>query len=102
MRLQTLEPGGAIGTGIREFATGTSRDGLLGAMPSAAAWRLILHGALPTGVGVGCTALTTTSYLRVTVTTKALSVTLRDGRRKPVLDDVTHQQCGTATIPFTP
>ena len=25
------------------------------------AWRLILHGALPTGVGVGCTALTTTS-----------------------------------------
>ncbi len=51
LRLQTLEAGGAIGTGIREFATGRSRNGLLGALPDAAAWRLILHGALPNGVG---------------------------------------------------
>jgi phosphodiesterase/alkaline phosphatase D-like protein len=102
LRLQTLEPGGAIGTGVREFATGRSRTGLLGGRTSAGAWRLILHGALPTGIGVGCTALSTTSYARVTASTKALTVTLRDGHRKPVRDDVTHQPCATTTIPFTP
>jgi hypothetical protein len=102
LRLQTLEAGGAIGTGLKEFATGTSRDGLLGGLPSAATWKLILHGALPTGVGVGCTALATTSYLRVTATPRALTVTLRDGRRQPVLDDATGHPCGTTTIPFTP
>jgi phosphodiesterase/alkaline phosphatase D-like protein len=101
VRLQTLEAGGAITTGVREFATGTSRDGLLGSRPSAAAWQQILHRPLPNGVGLGCTALSTTSYLRVTVTTKALTVTLRDGRRRPVVDDVTHQPCATSTIPFT-
>src|SRR5262249_30878659 len=87
LRLQTLEPGGAIGTGVREFATGRSHTGLLGARSSAGAWRLMLHGALPTGIGVGCTALTTTSYARVTASKKALTVTLRDARRKPVLHD---------------
>jgi hypothetical protein len=102
LRLQTLEAGGAIGTGLKEFATGTSRDGLLGGLPSAATWKLILHGALPTGIGVGCTALATTSYLRVTASPRVLTVTLRDGRRKPVVDDVTGQPCGTTTIPFIP
>ena len=33
LRLQTLEDGGAIGTGIREIATGTGATGLL-ARPS--------------------------------------------------------------------
>jgi len=31
-----------------------------------------------------------------------LTVTLRDARRKPVLDDVTGHPCGTTTIPFIP
>jgi phosphodiesterase/alkaline phosphatase D-like protein len=101
LRLQTLEAGGASTTGIREFATGTSRDGLLGSQPSATAWRQLLHGALPNGVALNCTALSTTSFLRIRVTTKALTVTLRDGRRRSVVDDVTHQPCGTSTIPFT-
>lgn len=101
VRLHTLDSP-AVGTGVREFATGRSRDGLLATQPSAATWRLILHRPLPNGVGVDCTALGTTSFLHVTVTTKALTVTLRDGHRKPVLDDVTRQPCGTVVIPFTP
>jgi hypothetical protein len=102
LRLQTLEAGGAIGTRIREFATGRGRSGLLGALPDAPAWRQILHGALPNGVGATCAALATTSYLRVTVTPTSLSVSQRDPKRRPVVDDVTGQQCGSVTMAFTP
>src|SRR4051794_16686606 len=102
VRLETLEAGGAIGTRIREFATGRGRNGLLGALPDAAAWRQILHGAPRNGVGAACLALATTSYLRVTATPTSLSVTQRDPKRRPVLDDVTGKQCGSVTVPFTP
>lgn len=102
LRLQTLEAGGAIGTGVREIATGTGAVGLLGARPNAAQWKLILHGALPTGVGLGCTALSTTAYLRVTVAANALTVTLRDAKRRPLVDDASGQPCTSITVPFTP
>ena len=102
LRLQTLEDGGAIGTGVREIATGTGRGGLLAARPDAARWRLILHGALPTGVGLTCTALSTTAYLRVVVTRAALTVTLRDGDRKPVLNEGSGTPCAAIAVPFTP
>jgi phosphodiesterase/alkaline phosphatase D-like protein len=101
LRLQTLEDGGTIGTGIPEVATGTGATGLLAARPDAARWRLILHGALPTGVGLSCTALSTTAYLRVTVTTTLLSVTLRDAQRQPLTDDASGQPCVTVNVPFT-
>ncbi len=102
LRLQTLEDGGAIGTGIREIATGTGATGLLAARPDADRWKLILHGALPTGVGLSCTALSATAYLRVTVTKSLLSVTLRDAKRKPLTDDASGQPCVAVTVPFTP
>jgi phosphodiesterase/alkaline phosphatase D-like protein len=102
LRLQTLEDGGAIGSGVREVATGTGPSGLLAARPDAARWQLILHGALPTGVGLTCTALSKTAYLRVAVTQAALTVTLRDAQRKPLLDDASGQPCVTVTLPFTP
>jgi phosphodiesterase/alkaline phosphatase D-like protein len=102
LRLQTLEDGGAIGTGIREIATGTGATGLLAARPDPEQWRLILHGALPTGVGLSCTALSTTAYLRVTVTKTALSVTLRDAQRQPLTDDASGQPCVAVNVPFTP
>ena len=102
LRLQTLEDGGAIGTGIREIATGKGADGMLAARPDADRWKLILHGALPTGVGLACTALSTTAYLRVTVTKTLLSVTLRDARRKPVTDDASGQPCVAVSVPFSP
>ena len=102
LRLQTLEDGGAIGTGIREIATGTGATGLLAARPDADRWKLILHGALPTGVGLSCTSLSTTAYLRVTVTKKTLAVTLRDAQRKPLTDDASGQPCVAVNVPFTP
>lgn len=102
LRLQTLEDGGAIGSGVREIATGSGRGGLLAARPDAARWRLILHGALPTGAGLGCTVLSTTAYLRVVVTKAALTVTLRDGRRKPVLNEGSGAPCAAVAVPFTP
>jgi hypothetical protein len=102
LRLQTLEDGGAIGTGIPEVATGTGATGLLAARPDGARWRLILHGALPTGLGLSCTALSTTAYLRVTVTRTLLSVTLRDEQRQPLTDDASGQPCVTVNVPFTP
>ena len=102
LRIQTLEGGGAIGSGVREIATGTGPSGLLAARPDTARWSLILHGALPTGAGLSCTALSTTAYLRVTVTRAALSVTLRDARRKPLLDDGSGTPCVAIAVPFTP
>jgi phosphodiesterase/alkaline phosphatase D-like protein len=102
LRLQTLEAGGAIGSGVREIATGTGAGGLLGARPDATRWRLIVHGAMPTGLGLTCTALSTTAYLRVAVTRTALTVTLRDARRQPLTDEGSGQPCVAVAVPFTP
>ncbi len=100
LRLQTLEAGGVVGTGITEIATGAGPAGLIASRPDAAAWRALLTTQPPTGVGLRCASLGSTAYMRVTVDATALTVSLRDARRRLIIDDATGQPCPAVVVPY--
>jgi phosphodiesterase/alkaline phosphatase D-like protein len=87
VRLQTLEPGGPVGTGIWEVVTGPvatktySREidetlGNAGAGTTVEA--LFLKPAPPRGIGMVCSATDVYSYAQVRVTATTLTVTPKD------------------------
>lgn len=92
-RLQTLEPGGPVGTGITEVTTGPIAtktfageiNDTTGNPSSATALRALFFNAPPpTGVGMQCSGLDEFSYAAVTVSKRQLTVGLKNIEGKPV------------------
>jgi alkaline phosphatase D len=87
VRLQTLEPGGPVGTGMLEFVTGPVAtntyakevDEVVGAPGSGqAVTALFLKPAPPRGIGLRCAATDVFSYAQVRVTSQTLTITPKD------------------------
>jgi phosphodiesterase/alkaline phosphatase D-like protein len=94
-RLQTLGPGGVVGTGITEVTTGpvatktfaSEINDVTGNSSSASLLRALFFNAPPpTGVGMRCSGLDQFSYAEVSVTNSALTVELKDIEGQPVLN----------------
>ncbi|MFN8163622.1 MAG: alkaline phosphatase D family protein [Solirubrobacterales bacterium] len=92
-RLQTLEAGGPINTGITEVTTGPVAtktyageiNGTVGSATAATSIRAFFFNAQPpTGVGMQCSGLDQFSYAEVSVAKAALTVQLKDIEGKPV------------------
>jgi alkaline phosphatase D len=92
-RLQTLEPGGPVNTGITEVTTGpiatkTFAGEINGAVGSPAAAgqirTLFFNAPPPTGVGMQCSGLDQFSYAQVSVGRSLLTVELKDIEGNPV------------------
>jgi phosphodiesterase/alkaline phosphatase D-like protein len=92
VRLQTLEPGGPIGTGITEATTGPiatktfarELNDTVGNPAAATQVRTFFNAQPPTGVGMRCSGLDQYSYAQVSVTRTALTVELKDIDGNPV------------------
>jgi len=105
-RLQTLELGGPVDSGITEVVTGpvatmTFAKEIDGAVGSSGAGILIsglfFKPAPPRGVGMRCVSPDTYSYGEVVVTTSRLTITPKDAQGQPV-KDVTGQPCEPVVI----
>ncbi|MGN6662600.1 MAG: alkaline phosphatase D family protein [Solirubrobacterales bacterium] len=92
-RLQTLEPGGPVNTGITEVTTGPVAtktfageiNDAVGSPTAATAIRAFFFNAPPpTGVGMQCSGLDQFSYAEVSASKTQLTVNLKDIEGKPV------------------
>jgi alkaline phosphatase D len=92
-RLQTLEAGGPVNTGITEVTTGPIAtktfageiNGAVGSPSAATSIRTLFFNAPPpAGVGMQCSSLDQFSYAQVSVGSTALRVDLKDIEGKPV------------------
>jgi hypothetical protein len=91
---RTLEPGGPDHSGVLEVATGpnaanTHAGQIAGASENELGPALV-NGLLytpppPVGVGISCAAIDTRGYAQVQVTTRRLTVSLKDERGRPVV-----------------
>ena len=111
-RLQTLEPGGAVNSGVTEVTTGpiatkTFAGEINGAVgiPSAATLvrTLFFNAPPPTGVGMQCSGLDQFSYAEVAVNKSQLTVQLKDIEGNPVQNTADRAKpatpCATIVIP---
>jgi alkaline phosphatase D len=111
-RLQTLEPGGPVNSGITEVTTGpiatktfaAELNGAVGSAGAATAIRAFFFNAPPpTGVGMRCSGLDQYSYAEVSVSKTALTVQLKDIEGNPVQNTADHTKpgppCATIVIP---
>jgi alkaline phosphatase D len=92
-RLQTLEAGGPVNSGITEVTTGPVAtktfageiDGTVGSPSAAGQVRaLFFNPPPPTGVGMQCAGLDQFSYAEVSVAKTALTIDLKDIEGNPV------------------
>jgi alkaline phosphatase D len=111
-RLQTLEPGGPVNTGITEVTTGPVAtrtfageiNNAIGDPTAASKIRALFFNAPPpTGVGMQCSGLDQFSYAEVSVTSSALTVNLKEIEGKPVSNTADRSKpgepCATVVIP---
>lgn len=111
-RLQTLEPGGPVNTGITEVTTGpiatkTFAGEINDAVgkPSAATLirTLFFNAPPPSGVGMQCSGLDQFSYAEVKATKTQLTVQLKDIEGNPVQNTADRNKpaepCATIVIP---
>jgi len=111
-RLQTLEEGGPVDTGITEVTTGPVAtktfageiDGAVGSETAATAIRAFFFNAPPpTGVGMQCSGLDQFSYAEVAVSKSRLTVKLKEIEGKPVQNNADRTKaaapCATVVIP---
>jgi alkaline phosphatase D len=111
-RLQTLEPGGPVNTGITEVTTGPVAtktyageiNGQVGSESAATAIRAFFFNAQPpTGVGMQCSGLDQFSYAEVSVGKSSLKVELKEIEGKPVQNSASRSKpaeaCATIVIP---
>jgi phosphodiesterase/alkaline phosphatase D-like protein len=111
-RLQTLEAGGPVDTGITEVTTGPVAtktyageiNGAVGGAGSATAIRAFFFNAPPpTGVGMQCSGLDQFSYAEVSASKSALTVHLKEIEGKPVQNTADRtkpaEPCATIVIP---
>jgi phosphodiesterase/alkaline phosphatase D-like protein len=108
-RLQTLEQGGPVNTGITEVTTGPVAtktfageiNGTVGDPNAASEIRaLFFNPPPPTGVGMQCSGLDQVSYAAVTVTKKQLTVHLKDIEGKPVQNTADRNKPGEPCAPI--
>jgi alkaline phosphatase D len=104
-RLQTLEPGGPIDSGITEVTTGpvatktfaSEINDTTGSSSSAGLLRALFFNAPPpTGVGQRCSSLDQFSYAEVSVTSRTLTVELKDIEGNPVSNTASRSAPGSA------
>lgn len=111
-RLQTLEPGGPVNTGITEVTTGPIAtrtfageiDNAVGSPGAASKIRtLFFNPPPPTGVGMQCSGLDQFSYAEVAVNRSTLTVELKEIEGKPVQNTADRtkpaEPCATIVIP---
>ena len=101
--LRTLEPGGAVGTGIFETVAGPvaalSYSGALGSAFAARGFATdLFKPPTPVGLGMSCAQPKVYSYADTAVTPDTLSITLKDDRGQPVTDLVTGAPCPPLVI----
>jgi phosphodiesterase/alkaline phosphatase D-like protein len=101
--LRTLEPGGPVGTGIREAVAGPVASlSYSGALGSAFAGRGFTTDLFkpppPAGLGMSCAQPSVYSYADTQVTPTTLSITLKNDRGEPVTDLVTGTPCPPLVI----
>jgi len=108
-RLQTLEPGGPVNSGITEVTTGPIAtktfageiDGQTGKPGSASLIRsLFFNPPPPTGVGMQCSGLDQFSYAEVSVTKTVLTVDLKDIEGNPVQNTAERSKPGEPCAPI--
>jgi alkaline phosphatase D len=112
VRLQTLEAGGPVNTGITEVTTGPVAtktfageiDGAVGSPSAATQIRtLFFNPPPPTGVGMQCSGLDQFSYAEVAASRSALTVELKEIEGKPVSNTADRNKpgepCATIVIP---
>jgi alkaline phosphatase D len=108
-RLQTLEPGGPVNTGITEVTTGpvatktfaNEINDTIGSSSGATAIRAFFFNAPPpTGVGMQCSGLDQYSYAQVTVAKTQLRVELKDIEGKPVQNTADSSKPGEPCAPI--
>ena len=106
VRLQTLEPGGPVGTGIWEAVTGpVATNTYAKEIDRAVGQRgtgdfvtsLFLKPAPPRGIGMLCAATDVDSYVEVRVTATTLTVTPKDAAGAPV-HEKTGGRCGPLVL----
>ena len=111
-RLQTLESGGPVNTGITEVTTGPVAtrtfageiNNAVGSESAATAIRAFFFNAPPpTGVGMQCSGLDQFSYAEVSVSKSKLTVQLKEIEGKPVQNGANRakaaEACATIVIP---
>ena len=108
-RLQTLEAGGPVNTGITEVTTGPVAtktyageiNGAVGSTTAANSIRAIFFNSQPpTGVAMACSGLDEFSYAQVAVKKTALTVNLKNIEGKPVLNTADRTKPGEACAPI--
>jgi alkaline phosphatase D len=112
VRLQTLEPGGPVNTGITEVTTGPVAtktfageiNDTVGSPAAATQIRaLFFNPPPPTGVGMQCSGLDQFSYAEVSASNTALTVQLKEIEGKPVQNTADRNKpaepCATIVIP---
>ncbi len=106
-RLQTLEEGGPVNTGILDVTTGpvatknfeeeiddaTNSDG-----SGELITKVFFKAPPPNGVGMTCAAPNVFSYGQVTVTSEELAIALKDQDGRPVVDRGTGMPCETIRL----
>ena len=106
-RLQTLEPGGVVNSGILDITTGPVAtrsfskeiDEATGTQGSGdAITKAFFKPAPPDGVGMTCASPDTFSYGQVDVTAKKLTIHLKDTNGKPVVDAGTGAACAPVVL----
>ena len=108
-RLQTLEPGGPVNSGITEVTTGPVAtktfageiNDTVGSPGAASQIRaLFFNPPPPTGVGMQCSGLDEFSYAQVTVSKQQLTVNLKNIEGKPVLNTADRSKPGEPCAPI--
>ena len=108
-RLQTLEPGGAINSGIMDVTVGPAAtanfeleiDAVTGTPGSAAAIDgVFFQPQPPDGVGMQCSVLNQFSYGQVKVTSRRLTITPKGIDGQPQVDG--DRPCGPFVLNYTP
>jgi alkaline phosphatase D len=107
VRLGTFpEEGQSIDTGMVDFVTGpvalktfaVDTDLKTGIPGAAEAFRAFLKAPRPVGLAMRCAALDVYSYAQVDVTSRAITVALRDAQGQPVKETPSGPSCPPVTI----
>lgn len=108
-RLQTLEAGGPVNTGITEVTTGPVatktyageiNDAVGGTSAANSIRAIFFNSQPPTGVAMSCSGLDEFSYAQVAVNKTALTVNLKNIEGKPVLNTADRSKPGEACAPI--
>lgn len=108
-RLQTLEAGGPVNSGVTEVTTGPVAtktyageiNDTIGSPNGATAIRAFFFNAPPpTGVGMQCSGLDEFSYAEVSVSKQQLTVNLKNIEGKPVLNTADRNKPGEPCAPI--